>query len=837
VVGCGPASVSAATFLARLGYSNVTVYERDEYVGGLSSQEIPGFRLPFDAVAWEVQQMVDLGVKIEYGKALGKDFTVDSLKADGAKAVLVAVGLPEPQRHSAFDGLTPKQGFWTSKDFLPKVAAASKPGMVTKPAALPKLSGTVVVLGAGDTAFDCATSALRCGAKRVYVAFRKGIQGMRAVPEEVDLAVEERCEFIPFAQVTKCHTDEATGKVRMLEFCRSYEDDDGNWHLDDEQTSMVKADHVISAFGSVLGETLGPALGVPLNRWGQPDVDPETNRAGETNVWAAGDIAGIASTTVEAANDGKLAARSMHAFLQSLDLTDVALPNYHTAIDDVDLSLNIAGLKFPNPLGLASAPPTGTSALIRRAFENGWGFCVTKTYGMDHDLITNVSPRIVRGTTAGDGNFGPSQGGFLNIELISEKTEQYWLQSIRELTRDFPDQPLIASVMAAFKKEDWTHLARNAVDAGAHALELNLSCPHGMGEKGMGLACGQDPEMVETILGWVTEEAGDVPVFAKLTPNVTDIVQIALAAKRGGAAGVTATNTVSGLMGLDADATAWPRIGSEKRTTYGGMSGNLIRPIALAAVSRIAKALPGFPILATGGCDSAHTALQFLQAGAHAVQVCSAVQNQDSTVIADYTSGLQALLHLKGRQDAADWKGQYFAQVPSHQAGKLTVAEQMALGGEFIPNFGDFAKKKAQALSPVYEQTLAASGLSEPSVVAAASQPPTVGDIIGIATPRIGAWHELSQEEQVVAKINPSMCVNCGACYTSCNDAGYQSISFDSLTHEAKIVEEDCTGCTLCLSVCPVNDCISMVPRDGPYIPDRGVPAGEQFDSTKWAVA
>ena len=68
---------------------------------------------------------------------------------------------------------------------------------------------------------------------------------------------------------------------------------------------------------------------------------------------------------------------------------------------------------------------------------------------------------------------------------------RYWLQSIRELTRDFPDQPLIASVMAAFKQEDWTHLARNAVEAGAHALELNLSCPHGMGEKGMGLACGQ----------------------------------------------------------------------------------------------------------------------------------------------------------------------------------------------------------------------------------------------------------------------------------------------------------------------------------------------------------
>ena len=87
IVGCGPASVSAATFLARLGYDNVTIYERDEYSGGLSSSEIPGFRLPQDAVRWEVEQMLDLGVKIEYGKELGKDFTVESLRADGAKAV------------------------------------------------------------------------------------------------------------------------------------------------------------------------------------------------------------------------------------------------------------------------------------------------------------------------------------------------------------------------------------------------------------------------------------------------------------------------------------------------------------------------------------------------------------------------------------------------------------------------------------------------------------------------------------------------------------------------------------------------------------------------------
>lgn len=89
----------------------------------------------------------------------------------------------------------------------------------------------------------------------------------------------------------------------------------------------------------------------------------------------------------------------------------------------------------------------------------------------------------------------------------------------------------------------------------------------------------------------------------------------------GFADGVTATNTVSGLMGLRPNSIAWPAVGKEQKTTYGGVSGNAIRPIALRAVSAIGRALPGFPILATGGADSAEAVLQFLHCGASAVQV------------------------------------------------------------------------------------------------------------------------------------------------------------------------------------------------------------------------
>ena len=207
------------------------------------------------------------------------------------------------------------------------------------------------------------------------------------------------------------------------------------------------------------------------------------------------------------------------------------LPKFYTPIDEIDLSVSLCGLKFKNPFGLASAPPTTSGSMIKRAFEAGWAFALTKTFSLDKNQITNVSPRIVRGTTFGH-HYGPNLGSFLNVELISEKTCAYWLEVIRELKQEFPDHILITSIMCTFNKNDWKLLSQLCQKAGADALELNLSCPHGMGEKGMGLACGQDPYLVENICKWVSESI-QIPFFAKLTPNVTDITLIAKAAQKG----------------------------------------------------------------------------------------------------------------------------------------------------------------------------------------------------------------------------------------------------------------------------------------------------------------
>ncbi|KAJ8305562.1 hypothetical protein KUTeg_016107 [Tegillarca granosa] len=711
-LGCGPASISCATFLARFGYTNLTVFEKYDYIGGLSSSEIPQYRLPYSVVDFEVQLMKDLGVKIEMGRPLStKDLTLEKLKKEGYAAVFVGIGLPDPKSIPIFSGLTEEMGFFTSKDFLPRVSRASKAGMCSCKSGLPPLSGKVIVLGAGDTAFDCATSALRCGAKRVFVVFRKGFTNIRAVPEEMDLAKEEKCEFLPFLSPSKVLSK--NGKITGMEFFRTEQDDDGNWTEDPEELIRLKADYIISAFGSGLtdSEVIEALKPVKLNRWGLPEVDTTTMQTSEP--WS----------------------------LHNIPIPEKpCLPNFFTPIDQVDVSVEICGLKFPNPFGLASATPTTSSPMIRRAFEEGWGFAVTKTFSLDKDLVTNVSPRIVRGTTSGQ-VFGPGQGAFLNIELISEKTAAYWCQSVTELKKDFPDRR-----------------------AGADALELNLSCPHGMGERGMGLACGQDAELVRNICRWV-RQAVKIPFFAKLTPNVTSIVTIAKAAYEGKADGVTATNTVSGLMGLKNNATAWPSIGKEKKTTYGGVSGNAIRPIALRAVTAIARELPGFPILATGGIDSAEAGLQFLQGGASVLQS--------------------------------------------------------------LPMFGPFKKEREEVMNEYYKSSDLLDDKNKPEPLRPAYTPkktvPSVKEVIGRALSMIGAYGDLDNQQQVVALIDEDMCINCGKCYMTCNDSGYQAIKFDPETH-LPTVTDDCTGCTLCLSVCPIIDCIKMVTRTSPYAPKRGIP-------------
>lgn len=399
----------------------------------------------------------------------------------------------------------------------------------------------------------------------------------------------------------------------------------------------------------------------------------------------------------------------------------------------------------------------------------------------------------------------------MNIELISEKTAAYWLKCIAELKEDFPQHIVVASIMCGYNKEDWTVLAQKAENSGADALELNLSCPHGMGERGMGLFCGQNPDMVRDIASWVSK-AVKIPVFIKCTPNVTDIKLIARAAKEGGATGVTAINTVSGLMSLSGDGSAWPAIGPEKRTTYGGVSGNATRPIALRAISSIARDLPGFPIMGTGGVDSADVAIQFLKCGASVLQICSAIQNQDYTIVQDYITGLKCHLYMQANKEK--YEGWDYQSPPKYIP---------SVPGKGLPKFGPYLKERRKLTSNHVAEKDLLEEISFPEQPQPRETiiPKGIRNIIGQALDRIGNYSDLSNVHQVVAEIDPEICINCGKCYMTCNDSGYQAIKFDPKTH-LPVVTDKCTGCTLCLSVCPVIDCIKMVPKKIPHVINRG---------------
>eukprot|EP00667_Euglena_gracilis_P001361 EG_transcript_1360 len=828
LVGAGPASISCATFLARLGYQDITIFEKQDYVGGLSTAEIPAYRLPLAAVRFEARLCADLGVKFELGKELGRDFTVQSLKDAGFAVVFLGFGLPDPNVDTPFAGLTAEHGFFHSKAFLPRVARASKPGMgcgCSAPA-LPQLHGTVLVLGAGDTAMDCASSAFRCGAERVILCFRRGFNEMRACPEEFDIPKRDGVEVLPYCSPSQCILRD--GHIALVEFHKMEKAADGHWAPDEDQLLRIRCQFVISAFGSHVGSPAVLAACQPASfEKGRLQCSPASGQSADAPwVFAGGDLVG-ATMTVEATNDGKVASWHIHRYLQGLAGLSVApemqLPLFCTPVDAVDLRVEMAGLTFLNPFGLASATAATTGEMIRRGFEAGWAFAVTKTFSLDHDLITNVSPRIIRGSTSGH-HYGPGQTSFTNIELISDKSAAYWCGCIAELVADFPRHVLIASIMCSFVEEDWKTLAHLAVDAGAHALELNLSCPHGMGERGMGLACGQDPGLVRDICRWVTAAVA-VPVFAKLTPNVTDIRAIARAAKEGGAAGVTAINTITSLQTVDPDGAPWPRVGQAGLTTYGGMSGSANRPVALAKVSQICNALPGFPVMATGGVESAETTLQFLQCGASVVQVCSAIQNQDLSVVQDYISGLRALLYLKARPDLRGWLGQSppAGAVPVPHPGERDMED--LCGGDRGPRFGPYLKGRHRAKAQALRERGLPNGEppKEDVVPPVPERIPTLQEEIGRALHRITNWSNLPIREQVVAVVDQEKCINCGKCYLTCNDTAYQAIQFHPETHKPLVLDL-CTGCGLCAAVCPIPDCITFAPRTTPFPPQRGVP-------------
>ena len=325
-----------------------------------------------------------------------------------------------------------------------------------------------------------------------------------------------------------------------------------------------------------------------------------------------------------------------------------------------NLTTRLGTITLKNPFILASGPPTASGEMIRRAFTAGWGGAVIKTIRPDGMSIRDISPRFA----AWKGAKGELLG-FENFELLSKQTVSYWTGEIGSIKQEFPDHLLIASIMGDTDPSSWEELATSVQDAGADALELNMSCPHGMPEAGVGSAIGQNPAMVRELTRMVTSVA-DVPVYVKLTPNITDISPAAQGAADGGADGISAINTIQCLLGVDIE-TFDPLPSVCGYSTPGGYSGPAVKPIGLKMVSQIAQTVH-LPIMGIGGISRWQDAVEYILLGASAVQICTAVMWSGYGIIKGLNSGLSEYLTRKGYRSPDDIRGESLSRLSSHQA-------------------------------------------------------------------------------------------------------------------------------------------------------------------------
>ena len=300
-----------------------------------------------------------------------------------------------------------------------------------------------------------------------------------------------------------------------------------------------------------------------------------------------------------------------------------------------NLSMDVCGVKLENPFLLSSSVVASNYEMCAKALEMGWaGVCFKTICTFDQH---ETSPRfsVTR-------NRPESFYGFKNIEQLSDHSIEENMIVFRELKKNFPSKVIIASIMGRNERE-WEELAKRCQEAGADVIELNFSCPN-MEDGGLGVTIGQDAKLIEKFTK-AARKGCSVPLLAKLTPNITDMVPMAIAAKRGGADGISAINTILSITGVNInDFSPEPSVSGS--SAPGGYSGNAVKPIALRFISDLASAkeLQGMHISGMGGIENWYNALEFILLGAGSLQITTAVMQYGYRIIDDLIAGLRGFM-------------------------------------------------------------------------------------------------------------------------------------------------------------------------------------------------
>ena len=334
-----------------------------------------------------------------------------------------------------------------------------------------------------------------------------------------------------------------------------------------------------------------------------------------------------------------------------------------------DLSINYLGVNCENPFFLSSSPVGSNYEMVSKCFEMGWGGVFYKTVGIF--VADECSPRFDQTNKE-----GLPWLGFKNMEQISDKPTELNFENMYKLKRDYPDKVMVASIMGS-SDEEWRQLAKMADQAGADLIEGNFSCPQ-MTSHAMGSDVGSSPDLVRAYCKAVSETT-KIPFIAKMTPNITTMEVPAIAAIEGGAAGISAINTIKSITNLDFEnMTGMPVV--DGKSSISGYSGAAVKPIALRFVAQMLQneKLKNVPISGIGGIETWRDAIEFLLLGCRNVQVTTAIMQYGYRIVEDMISGVSHFMDERGYNKIDDFIGKAL--------GSIIPAEDLNRDFKVIPN-------------------------------------------------------------------------------------------------------------------------------------------------------
>ncbi|MFA5524475.1 MAG: tRNA-dihydrouridine synthase [Tissierellales bacterium] len=305
----------------------------------------------------------------------------------------------------------------------------------------------------------------------------------------------------------------------------------------------------------------------------------------------------------------------------------------------MSLAVDFLGMKLKNPIIVAASPLSGNGSMIKKAIDSGAGAIVTQTIA--NEVRQNVRPRIAANSL-----------GMQNIELYSNLTLEEWEREIYYVKEK--EATIIANILAHTPSE-MAYIAKKVERFGVDAIELGISIPHGEGVE----LLISDMERLYNLTKMAVDSV-NIPVIVKFSPNVSNLTALAKVVERAGASAISAIDTIRSILGVDIDKA------KVMLPTYGGYSGEGIRPIALATVAGISQAVK-IPVSGIGGIDNYENVLEFMMLGASTVQLCTSLIMNGYGRIGEILADLENWLEDKGYSSINEIRGLALASLKSFE--------------------------------------------------------------------------------------------------------------------------------------------------------------------------